>query len=795
MSYRDTPSTPGGFALFVGTIFPAGVIILELLTGLCAGAFFDPLPTWGHALLVAAVPVINFFLWQAAQREDAPRPALLVLGGAAIAIGAGYTLVFLPLLPFAFVGILFLGVGLLPFAPVGALWQAARLTTALSGWIDRAGRRVALGVALGLAALIAVDVPATATYLAIGWWQGDAASARRAVTTMRTVGDPDILLRLSYGDDGRATGLFSFLATGWQDGFFRPEQISPTAARELYYRVTGTPFNAVDPTTAGRAAQRRGIFDWDEDQGGAVVGGRVEGLALTQSRIDGSVSGEDNLAYVEWTAVVANAGTQQGEARLTLALPEGAAASRATLWVNGEPREASIGGRAEVRAAYEKIVQRQRDPLLVTTDGAGRLLVQAFPIEPGSSMQFRIGISAPLKIARDGARSLALPIIVDRNFVIAQDQPHHVWIEGDTALAGPAQLAAMTTDGKASIRGAIPNATYASLYPQLRIAPLTVASTRSAIVARQGGQPALSVTQRINRDAAVRPAALAIVVDGSKGNQAAAEALEGALDALPAGLPVSLRIAAETPVDVALAPWNPAQRERFNTALEDADFIGGQDNVSVVADAVADAARSDAVLLWVHGPQPVSFAHSRAGLDQVLDRSTTLPQLVRYQAVAGPALTANGQPWFETARFVAPTASPARDLTMLLRDITQGGPTWRVTRTAGPTDGAVSGSIHIARLWAASEATRALGGKPADRTAAVLLARRLNVVTPVSGAVVLATDVEYKENGLAVPGADDVPTIPEPHEWALLAIVAAMLLWLWRRRRANPTQAFAPAFA
>lgn len=792
MSYRDTPSVPGWFALFVGTIVPAGVIILELLTGLCAGAFFDPLPTWGHVLLVVAVPAINFFLWQAAQREDAPRPALLVLGGAAIAIGGGYTLVFLPLLPFALVGVLFLGVGLLPFAPVGTLWQAARLTTSLSAWVDRAGRRIGLGVVLGLAALIAVDVPATATYLAIGWSQGDAASARRAVTTMRTVGDPDILLRLSYGDDGRATGLFSFLATGWDNGFLRPERISPMAARELYYRVTGTPFNAVDRATAGRAAQRQAVFDWDSDQGGAVVGGRVEGLVLAGSRIDGSVSGADNLAYVEWTAVVANSGVQQGEARLTLALPEGAVASRATLWVNGEPREASIGGRAEVRAAYESIVRRQRDPLLVTTDGAGRLLVQAFPIEAGSSMQFRIGVSAPLVIARDGSRSLALPMIVDRNFDIAQDLPHHVWIEGDRALAGPAPLAVTTVAGKAGLRGSIADAVYGSLHPQLRVAPIVAAGKRSVVVPRQGGKPALTVIQRVTREAALRPAALAIVVDGSIGNEAAARGLDEALGALPAGLPVSLRIAAETPVNLPLAPWNPTQRARFDAALDDADFVGGQDNVPAVADAVAEASHSDAVLLWIHGPQPVAFAHARAQLDQVLDRSTALPRLVRYQADPGPALTASGQPWFETARFVASTASPERDLSRLLGDVAQGGPAWRVTRTAGPAD-APSGSIHIARLWAAEEATRALAGKPADRTEAILLARRLNVVTAVSGAVVLATDAEYKENGLAVPDADDVPTIPEPHEWALLAIVAGVLLWLWRRRRITaPT--FAPAF-
>ncbi len=133
---------------------------------------------------------------------------------------------------------------------------------------------------------------------------------------------------------------------------------------------------------------------------------------------------------------------------------------------------------------------------------------------------------------------------------------------------------------------------------------------------------------------------------------------------------------------------------------------------------------------------------------------------------------------------------------LLLRDLTQAGPVWRIERSTAPVQGADPGSIHIARLWAAGEAVGALRGKPADRTAAITLARRLNVVTPVSGAVVLATDREYKENGLVAPGADEVPTIPEPHEWALLAIVAGMLLWLWRRRRRGaPGAASGLAFA
>ena len=83
------------------------------------------------------------------------------------------------------------------------------------------------------------------------------------------------------------------------------------------------------------------------------------------------------------------------EARLQLALPPGGVVSRATLWVNGEEREAAYGGRGEVRAAYQRVaVQQRRDPLLVTTKGADRVLAQAFPVpRNGGTIKFKIGIT------------------------------------------------------------------------------------------------------------------------------------------------------------------------------------------------------------------------------------------------------------------------------------------------------------------------------------------------------------------------------------------------------------------
>jgi hypothetical protein len=74
--------------------------------------------------------------------------------------------------------------------------------------------------------------------------------------------------------------------------------------------------------------------------------------------------------------------------------------SRATLWVNGEEREAAYGGRGEVRAAYKRVaVQQRRDPLLVTTKGPTRAGA-GVPVLTTGTIKFKIGITAPLEMVR-----------------------------------------------------------------------------------------------------------------------------------------------------------------------------------------------------------------------------------------------------------------------------------------------------------------------------------------------------------------------------------------------------------
>ena len=104
----------------------------------------------------------------------------------------------------------------------------------------------------------------------------------------------------------------------------------------------------------------------------------------------------------------------------------GGTVSRATLWINSEEREAAHGGRGEVRAAYQQVaVQQRRDPLLVTTKGADRVLAQAFPVPGnGGTIKCKIGITAPLEITAPSQARLMLPAIVDRNFSFTPDSHH-----------------------------------------------------------------------------------------------------------------------------------------------------------------------------------------------------------------------------------------------------------------------------------------------------------------------------------------------------------------------------------
>jgi hypothetical protein len=662
------------------------------------------------------------------------------------------------------------------------------------------GRLLAAGIAAGLVFLLALDVPAAATRLGIQWASSSDASTReRGITLLRTLGDHDLLLRLCYDTAGRPTGLLSAIVVVGGNGLLEPErrQIvqSPTEVREVYYRVTGKAFNT--QPAPFRRTRWSDDFAFDVDHGGTEVGGRIKGLDIVSSRMDVSVAGNDAVAYIEWTFEFRNTSSINREVRLQMALPPGGVVSRATLWVNGEEKEGAYGGRGEVRAAYQKVaVIQRRDPLLVTTKGADRVLAQAFPVGAnGGTIKFKIGITAPLELVEPGKARLTLPAVFDRNFSFPSDVGHSVWIESRQPLTATVTgLAATRIDGGLfRVAGMLADAHLARTRPTIQVErdPGT-----GPVVARLGEGEA--VVQEVVTEAPPKAGALMLVVDGSARMRKAAKELAAALRALPPAARVGLIVAGEPLQRIGIAPASDAHKGRLARLLGEAAFVGGQDNGPALAEALlALESEPDARLLWVHGPQPVSFRRSATQIEQATARLRRLPEITLYAVEPGPNELLPDSPWGWSARLLPQITSIEADLAAFLAREFGEAPRPILRRASLAPDakageGMPKGSDHIARLWAKARIDALLRESPQDlaqdkggkRADAVTLAVQYRLVTPVSGVVVLETKRQYEESRLTPVSQATVPTIPEPHEWALMLVACLALAWLaWRRGR------------
>jgi hypothetical protein len=800
----DRPvAPPGGGSLIAGVLWPAAVIGIELATRMCTDAFFDPMPTLWHALAVALVPISNLLLWQRLRQPPGSAPAessgaraatdiwLVLANGAAIAIAAFYTLVFLPVLPMALVAIV-IGLGLLPMAPLAGLVVAIQLARRVKARLapPRLGRLLGGGIAAGLAFLLLLDVPAAATRLGLQWASSNSASEReRGLAVLRTLGDHDLLLRLCYDSVGRPAGLLSALVMVGGSSLLEPERRqvvqSPAEVREVYYRVTGKAFNA-QPAPLRRTSWRD-EFAFDADHGGTEVGSRIKGLDIVSSRMDVSVAGNDAVAYIEWVFEFRNTSFIDREVRLQIALPPGGVVSRATLWVNGEEKEGAYGGRGEVRAAYQKVaVIQRRDPLLVTTRGADRVLAQAFPVgRLGGTIKFKIGITAPLELIESGKARLTLPAVFDRNFSFPQGVSHSVWIESKQPLATAVTgLAATRVDaGLFRVAGLLGDTDLARTRPFVTVERDPGAGS---VVAKLGEGEA--VLQEIATSIPPKATALMLVVDGSARMRTTTPQLAAALRALPPTARVGLIVASEPLQRIALAPTSDAHKESIAKLIREVAYVGGQDNGPALAEALlALESEQDAKLLWVHGPQPVPFRRSAAQLAQAAERLKHLPEIFLYAIDPGPNELLPDSPWGWSARLLPRIASPEADLAGFLTRELGDAPRpvlRRVDAKAGEIVEAPKGSDHIARLWAKERIDTLLRDKGSSRADAVALAVQYRLVTPVSGVVVLESKQQYDDSRLTPVSQATVPTVPEPHEWALMLVACLTLGWLaWRHQR------------
>lgn len=773
------------FILLGGVILPIFTLGFEASTHISGESFFDPIPSLAHIVLLALVPLANaWLLFELGRSVPRLPPGLGGLNAVAIGIAAFHALLYLPLTPFAPFLVIFYGFGFLPLTPLLSLFAAWRGRSLLKRRLADQGvagpARFWRGIGLALLALLVVNLPASLTRIGLHMAARSAmVEPQSGIHWLRAVGDEKLLRQLCYSRSGLSSDLVGML-------FNLGDPVRPEEARKIYYQVTGQPFNHLpEPRRQGW----RDAWQGDFDLGGKRVGQRIEGVSLSHSRIDGSVDADAALGYLEWTMVFRNDSPLQQEGRALIALPPGAVVSRLTLWIDGEEHEAAFGTRNQSRQAYQSVVQARRDPVLVTTAGKDRVMLQLFPIPPrGGEMKVRLGITMPLPLTTPALARLQLPALRERNFDIGRQLTHAVWLEAEKPLAanGPWRREQIG-DQAYALRGELSDDQLggaAGLIDLPRDAQLRTTWSPDAAAG-----PGVVVTQHLQAHAVVAPHRLALVVDGSRALAPLAGEIAAALGKLPAGIELAVFVASDSGQPLAGRTSAAEAAEQ----LQRMDFVGGQDNVNALSKAWDWAAAvPDGALLWVHGPQPVVLG----SVEPLRQRNQRAPARVRFyplEAVAGPNEVLEALDGFAGMTPVRRGAKLQSDLESLFSGWQPGSTEIRALRAeqafstlAG--EPAVKTSDHLVRLWAADRIEGLLlKNDEASRQAATALALKYHLVTPVSGAVVLETAAQFDAAGLTPVAKGSVPTVPEPEEWMLMFVVGLLLLWVLRRhRRGHP---------
>lgn len=764
---------PGIWLLLLSVVLPAITWGIELATGMCAAAFFDPIPTLGHQILLAAVPAVNLVTWTRARSSVGVLPSWIIWANSVvIGVTLFYSLQFLPLLLPGLVAIVFFGLGLLPWAPILGLVSTVGLRRHLRRLSTERGivsfPRLWPGALAAVGVLLLFDGAVWITRVGLDRAGSSEPEVRRqGLSLLRRLGHHDTLLRACYGRTRRAAqmDLLQWVLTSGRD-------VPPERAREIYYRVIGQPFNAVPPPVVRTGRGALVEFDewtWDAEQGGEQVGGRIRGLSLNSSRLDATVEADAALVYCEWMLEFRNLAERPHEARGQILLPPGGVVSRLTLWVNGEECEAAFSSRSRTRQAYQSVAIRQRrDPVLVTTSGPDRVLVQCFPVPPnGGTIKIRLGITAPLHL-RDAAQgTFHWPRFLERNFSVTDGFRHTLWLDSNDALAlSSSNLAAQAgeqADPK-TLRGDLAESDLLAGVGRVRVQRNP--EIRQVWAADPRAESPHFVRGRLVETQTKPVPQLVLVLDGSVGLRGAMPAVAAAVTALPDNVGLHVILARDEPE--ALAGGQSLPPREVARLLASSRFEGGQDNTAGLVQAWDLAARSGSAVVWIHGPQPVQLGPVEA-LRQRCERSAAGPVVHSFLTRPGPDRLLEALDDLPRVQSACRGGSVEDDLNWLFARLVKPAATFSMSyhaeAGASPKEPSVRGpvSLHLVRLWANDSIRRLRASRqPDDAGQALQIAARYQLVTPISGAVVLETEEQFRQFDLQAAAKGTTPTMPSP---------------------------------
>ena len=798
----------GGWRVFFGFVLPIFAIAAEAF--FCVFSHFgnSPAPILVHFLqLLVALAAMCYVMHRCEEAFDrepiSPRRGKLLFAALGYVLGLSllYSLLVLPLLPFAIFAIVLAGLGFVAFAPFTALLIGSRYLRYLwkhHAWfgLSAKARRRCFFIpffailSINLCSMGAFTLYESALLQAFSSVSEEQEAGRDKLKLLSPFGfERDILIRC-YTVKPLAFWMFKYRG---EEALRLPENY-----RQLYFKLTGVPFNSPEirrPFIFGHWSVLNRVQSLRIEQGRSAPGPQDPSLKLAASRMDGSISAAEAaaapapaMAYIEWIVEFENLGPTICEARSEIQLPPGGVVSRLTLWVDGEEREAAFGGKKQVEAAYRDIaVVRRKDPAIVRYLSPDRIRLACFPAPPGERMRVKIGISAPL-LYQEGEAVLRLPELAAQNYTPISGLQHEVWIESTAPFKRFSRALKQEEAPEAAyaLRGRIDAATQ-DLPKHLTLSVATPLPLPGCYIGEVNQYRGAIKISSLAASPPLRK--LVLVVDGSAVMGEAEIDWAGLLRTAPEACAVKVIIAGK-----GRPSWSNAEKSREELAalLSAWPYAGGYYPQAALLEGLEFIEDTEAAaLFWVHGPNPPLEDRGLA-LSQYVERRPAptggaRPRCFSVQVMPGPnalgTILAQRVDYIEapilfSVRDTLAYLSQHRGLEALQRDYIAG--------VALP-GGALNAGEHLARVAIAASISRQVAkGGAVLKEEALKMGAACRLVTPVSGAVVLENSEQYERHNLD-PRADDeaVPGIPEPEEWALLIVssLALVALILWERKQ------------
>lgn len=769
----------GVFVVTFGAILPGLGLLAYGINSLFSASPTNIPQEIGKLALLVIVPLFNFGVWSALRRGYLVRPRLAgVMNGFALGLSACWTAIWMKtaFMPTAGVSCK-LGWMLLLCTSPFLLFAAACLAMDLWHKTEANIKRItttfsAMGIALSVFFVF--------TPMARGMFiQQQLDSARHgtgekkaeAIVTLRSAATEEDLRPWKFPVGGFALGELLIPNRGLSASEYND--------RDLYFKLTGKSFfdsEKKNSTTSNADMQMQN----------PAVGGVIPGLSLTKSQIAGSINADTLSSSIDWTLTFHNSTSQAQESRCEIALPKDAVVSRATLWIDGEPKEGAFDSSMKVRAAYENVVGQRRDPLLVTMSAPDHVLIQSFPVPVAGDQKIRIGFKVPLETKDGKTCTMELPKILNSNF--GQPKRHRVTLHSQSKpINNLAGVVATKSDNGFDLNGIIKTNDKSK-------------SIGSIIVQRNSSLKEFATPDWFAKDARFIIAKLQkvttpaikkvyVVVDGSALLKDQIDNIKDAISSIPTRFKPAVFIASETNSSLtedneseqgviesdAQTEDKPVKEDRpVAMSAEDAlvkltsdTFVGGQDNYPTLREALETAAEEpNCAVLWVHGPQPLTAPQTDSKVLDLVNRVSlhdlqivpglnTAMQKVKQEDVSNYVA-------YETIELPQANAEKAKDakepitfvdkVKALVSTWARGTQrlalvksySWVKPNTAIITDKTISAQVTC--LWARDEVARLLSASEGHQ--AKLIGAKYRIVTPITGVVILQSFEEYKSAGL-----------------------------------------------